>query len=87
MIQTASIISLVKTILIIVLAYTVFKYIMRLLAPFIIRSIANKMAGKFNQYPPTQNPRKEGEVSIDKTPNKTTSNKDVGEYIDFEEVD
>ena len=87
MIQTASIVGLAKTVLIIALAYMGLKFIMRLLAPFIIRSIANKMAEKFNQNPPAQKHRKEGEITIDKTPNKTSTNKDVGEYIDFEEVE
>ena len=32
--------------------------------------------------------RQEGEVSIDKTPKQDgNSNKDVGEYVDYEEID
>ena len=30
---------------------------------------------------------KEGEISIDKMPNSKTSNNDVGEYVDFEDVE
>ena len=29
----------------------------------------------------------EGEVTIDKKPKRKSSNKDVGEYIDYEEID
>jgi hypothetical protein len=87
MIQTASIVGLAKTILTIVLFYTIFKYVMRLLAPFFLRSIARKMERKFHQNAPPNSPQKEGEISIDKSPNKHTSNKDVGEYVDYEEID
>ena len=48
MIQTASIVGLAKTILIIVLFYTIFKYVMRLLAPFFLRAIARKMERQFH---------------------------------------
>ena len=87
MIQTASFVGLLKAVLIIILSYTVFKYVMRLLAPFFLRSIARKMERRFNQNtaPPTR--QKEGEVSIDKTPDKQASNNDVGEYVDYEEID
>lgn len=87
MIQTASIVGLAKTILIIVLGYTIFKYVMRLLAPLFLRSIARKMERQFHQNAPTSQPQKEGEISIDKSPKIQSSNKDVGEYVDYEEVD
>ena len=87
MIQTASIVGLAKTILIIVLGYTIFKYVMRLLAPLFLRSIARKMERQFHQNAPTSQPKKEGEISIDKSPKKQSSNKDIGEYVDYEEVD
>ena len=87
MIQTASLVGFLKTLLIIILFYTVFKYLLRLLAPFFLRSIARKMERQFNQNEQPINAQKEGEVSIEKMPHKETSNKDVGEYIDYEEID
>ena len=46
-----------------------------------------KVDGKY----PTRDPeakRKEGEISIDKTPQQNKpSNNDVGEYVDYEEID
>ena len=88
MLQTASSIGLLKTLLIFVLVYTIFKYLMRLFAPFIMKSIAKKAEAHFRnqsaQKPPTQ---KEGEISIDKMPNSKTSNNDVGEYVDYEDVE
>jgi hypothetical protein len=87
MIQTASIVGLVKTLLIIFLAYTVFKYVLRLLVPFFLRSIARKMERQFHQQSSPSKTHKEGEVSIDQSPNNQSSSSDVGEYVDYEEID
>ena len=88
MLQTASFIGLLKTLLIFVLVYTIFKYLMRLLAPFIVKSIAKKAESHFRNQSATKPPsQKEGEISIDKMPNSKTSNNDVGEYVDYEEVE
>ena len=88
MLQTASFIGLLKTLLIFVLVYTIFKYLMRLFAPFIVKSIAKKAEAHFrNQSAPKPPTQKEGEISIDKMPNAKTSNNDVGEYVDYEEVE
>lgn len=88
MLQTASFIGLLKTLLIFVLVYTVFKYLMRLMAPFIVKSIAKKAEAHFrNQTTPRPPTQKEGEISIDKMPNSKSSNNNVGEYVDYEEVE
>ena len=88
MLQTASIIGLLKTLLIFVLVYSVFKYLMRLFAPFIVKSIAKKAEAHFsNQSTPKPPTEKEGEISIDKMPNSKTSNNNVGEYVDYEDVE
>ena len=83
MIQTASLVGLVKTVLIIILAYSIIKYITRLLAPWILRS----MAKKINKPPSNYNSSNERDVSIDKSVKKQRSVKDVGEYVDYEELD
>ena len=88
MLQTASIIGLLKTLLIFVLVYTIFKYLMRLFAPFIVKSIAKKAEAHFrNKSTPKAPTQKEGEISIDKMPNSKSSNNNVGEYVDYEEVE
>ena len=88
MLQTASFIGLLKTLLIFVLVYTILKYLMRLFAPFIVKSIAKKAEAHFrNQSAPNQPTQKEGEISIDKMPNSKSSNSNVGEYVDYEEVE
>ena len=61
MLQTASFIGLLKTLLIFVLVFTIFKYLMRLLAPFIVKSIAKKAESHFrNQSAPKPPTQKEG---------------------------
>ncbi|TWO32930.1 DUF4834 family protein [Seonamhaeicola sediminis] len=95
MLQYASAVGLVRTILIILLIYFGVKIIARLLSPFLMRFVAKKaeerfgqqFGGQFQRKQAQEKPKKEGEVSIDKMPNKKSSNKDVGDYVDFEEID
>ena len=93
MLQYASIQGVIRTLLIILLFYFGFKIIARLLAPFLMRYVSKKAEQKFGQqfgqYQRSKEPvRKEGEVIIDKAPEQNkSSNKDVGEYVDYEEID
>ncbi|RNC86312.1 MAG: DUF4834 family protein [Winogradskyella sp.] len=88
-----SIVGLARTLLWIVAIYFIVKILSRLLAPFLLRFAAKKMeqrfGGQFNNRNPYQNTnQKEGETVIDKMPSNTNnSNKNVGEYIDYEEID
>lgn len=83
-----------KTILIIILGYYLFKILAKLFAPKIINYAAKKTEAhfkeKFGEFT-NQNTTQEqqvGDVIIDKRPTKKggTSEK-VGDYIDFEEID
>ncbi|MFT5215230.1 MAG: putative aspartyl protease [Glaciecola sp.] len=92
MLQYASLTGFVRTILIILSIWYGLKILTRLFAPYIMRFVAKKAEQKFGQqFNPQQKPQpkqKEGEISIDKMPNKNTSgNKNVGEYVDYEEID
>ena len=97
MIQEASVMGLLRTVLIILLFYFGFKILARLFAPILLRFVAKKAEEKFgdqfggfkNQANPQQpKNQKEGETVIDKMPNKNkTSSDKVGEYIDYEEID
>ena len=84
---------LLRTILIILFVYYLFKVLSKLFAPILIRYASKKMEKKFGeafkQYQNQQNQNpKEGETIIDKKPNSdSNSSKKVGEYIDFEEID
>ena len=93
MIYFASIVSLLKTLLIILLIYFSFKSLARLFAPFLLRFVAKKAEQRFggnfqSQEYRTEKFTKEGETTIDKVPNQKHQHKnEVGEYIDFEEID
>ncbi len=91
----ASFTGVLKTILIVLLVYFGLKILFRWFGPIILRYFMKKMGRKFEQQFNQQfgghqqrEPKKEGKVSIDKKPSgKRRSNKNVGEYIDYEEID
>lgn len=94
MIQQASVNGLIRMILIIILVYYGIKIISRLLTPFLIKYVSKKAEerfggqfGNFQQQSRQEPTKKEGEVTIDKMPNRKSSNKEVGEYVDYEEID
>ena len=93
MLQYASLIGFLRAILIILLIWYGIKLVSRIFAPVLMRYVAKKaekkFGGQFNQYQqPKEDKKKEGEISIDKMPNeKSSSNKNVGEYVDYEEID
>ncbi len=67
---------------------------MRLLAPYMAQKMMEKAARNFenqfkNPYYKEKPVAKEGETIIEKKPNENTSvsNKNEGDYIDYEEVD
>ena len=93
MLHFASVTGFVRMILIILLIYFGIKILSRLFAPFLIKFVAKKAEKRFGeqfgqfqkqQETPTE---KLGEVSIDKMPKTKASNKDVGDYVDYEEID
>ncbi|SFD07101.1 DUF4834 family protein [Algibacter pectinivorans] len=85
---------LLKTILIIALVYYGIKIISRIFAPLLLKFAAKKaeerFGGQFGQFQKRQSQqteKKEGEITIDKIPETKTSNKNVGEYVDYEEIE
>ena len=94
MLQYASVTGLMRTILIILLVYFGFKILARLFAPVLFKYVTKKAEKKFGQQfgnhqtnQSNQPLEKEGETVIDKIPNSKSSNKDVGEYVDYEEIE
>jgi hypothetical protein len=93
MLQSASFTGFLRTVLIILLVYYGIKFLSRLFAPYMMRYMSKKMnerfGGQFQQKQNQSEPKhKEGETVIDKIPKQdTSSNKNVGEYIDYEEID
>ncbi len=93
MIQEAGVVNLIKTIIIIIAVYYALKLISRYLFPYLLKRFINKQQEKFygNQAgqpfsKQDQNHHKEGDVEIKANPNHHQKNKDIGEYVDFEEV-
>ena len=92
MLQEASVTGFLRTILIILLVYYGIKILTRMFAPYLVRYMSKKMqqryGGQFQQYQEPRQQYNEGETIIDKMPEKDeSSNKKVGEYIDYEEID
>lgn len=89
MLQYASAVGVLRTVLIILAIYYVVKVLSRIFAPLLFKYVAKKAGQRFGGPYNTKNEpeRKEGEVTIDKVPNTKTSNKKVGDYIDYEEID
>ena len=91
--QYASFVGFIRTILIIIMIWYGIKILSRLFAPYLMRFVAKKaeqrFGQKFNQQQnKQQEQQKEGETTIDKTPQQNkTSNNNVGEYVDYEEID
>ncbi len=83
-----------RTLLIILLVYYLFKFLAKWFAPRLISYAAKKTEAHFQEKFGTmanQNREQEervGDVIIEKKPKKNGSaSQNVGEYIDFEEVD
>jgi len=83
-----------KTVLIILLVYYGLKFLFKLCGPLILRYIAKKMGQRFEQAYGHGSPQqratheKDGNISVDKMPfRKSNGNTDVGEYVDYEEID
>ncbi len=91
MLQFASATGLLRTVLIILVIYYVIKVLARLFSPFLIKFVAKKaeerFGGQFGNQQRQEPTKKEGEITIDKMPKTKSTNKNVGDYIDYEEID
>ena len=83
-----------RALAIILLTYFLLKYLGRIIAPILLRRFARKMQERFQQQFNNQKNnwedirKKEGEVSIEgNDDSKDKQTNDLGEYVDFEEVE
>ena len=84
--QTASIQGVIKILFYFIIFYYVAKFVMRYLAPILLRKAMQKAQESFRQQQQPQQPRESQttfETPITEKPRET---KKVGEYIDFEEI-
>lgn len=82
---------LLKTIAILIIVYYIFKFFAKYILPIFIKKVVSKAEQKFReqqeQYHSTTHQGNVGETVIDKkAPTTKQSNKEVGEYIDYEEI-
>lgn len=96
MLYEAGFINFFRTIIIIVLIYYTFKLFAKYVAPYLLkRWMEKKMKDfngrnyqQFNQKRQDQfNQTKEGEVKIKHKKRNNKNNDNIGEYVDYEEVD
>ena len=74
-----------KFIIFLILFYFGFKLISRIFYMFLLKKVARNQS---NYQSGSNSNKKEGEVSIDKMPNKNKSKSDkLGDYVDYEEID
>ncbi|WP_457615820.1 DUF4834 family protein [Lutibacter sp.] len=81
---------LLRTIVILMIIYYIFKFFSRYIAPIFLRKMMKDVERRFNEQQNAykNEPQNVGETIIDKKPSDSTqSRKDLGEYIDYEEVD
>ncbi len=78
-----------KLLLILLVVYLGFKFIGKYVFPIVVKRYVGKFEQKMKEQQQAQEPKqKVGETLIDKKPNSDkTSNNDVGEYVDYEDVD
>jgi hypothetical protein len=82
--------ALLRTLLIILTFYYLFKIISRYVLPFLLKRFVSTMQNKAQQQTKQQQESKAkvGETVIDEKPTKDNqSNNSVGEYVDYEEID
>lgn len=84
-------VGLLKTIAIFIIIYYAFKIFARYIAPIFLKKVITNAEKKFNEQQGNQYNKPAdgnvGETVIAKKPSgQKEGNKDVGEYVDFEEV-
>jgi hypothetical protein len=89
--EEASVQGFLRTILILILLYYGLKWLGRILFPVLfqkaVRNFEEKMKQEQGQSAPSDQ-MKEGETVIDRRPGpQRETNKNVGEYVDYEEID
>ena len=77
---------MLKTIVILLAIYFIFKIVVRVIFPYVLKSyVEKKQREMFDQQQPPQ--KKEGEVTIEYAPEKKKKgDNDEGEYVNYEEI-
>ncbi len=86
MVHQADLISLLRTILIIIVVYYGIKFIFRYLSPYLLKRLINSQKNKYQGSNTHQKVHQEGNVTIKKTPYNRQSSDELGDYVDYEEI-
>ena len=86
MVFQAGLISFFRTLLIIAAVYFGFRLLFRYLVPFILQRFIRKQQQQYYEHTNKHRNGEEGEVRVKSKAEKKTSNSDLGEYVDYEEV-
>lgn len=96
--DTASFTGLLKTILYFIVGYYIFKFLVRMFFPIVVRKVVSKAEESFKQQYQSQQqnytttsqqnrPSRDEIVSDTAKSNNPKSTKKVGEYVDYEEIE
>lgn len=76
---------LLRTILIIIIVYYLVKLFVRYVMPYIARYIIRRTVRNFENQQ-TQSQKNPGDINVEKAPPRKKSLDDLGEYVDYEEI-
>ncbi len=76
-------VQLLRTILVIVIAYYIFRLISLYVLPWMARYFIRRSMKGFEQ----QQKQQRGKVNVDHMPDRKGALDDIGEYVDYEEVE
>ncbi|MCK4677189.1 MAG: DUF4834 family protein [Bacteroidales bacterium] len=81
-----------RLILILLIIYIIYRLLVRYIVPYLVKNYLKRQQAKFFEQNPSfkeEENRKEGDVKIDNLHEKAgnTKKKNIGEYVDFEEVE
>jgi hypothetical protein len=86
MVFQAGLVSFFRTLLIIAGIYFGLRLLFRILIPFLLKRFVRKQQEQFYNDNSFQNGREEGEIKVKSKREKRSSNTNLGEYIDYEEI-
>jgi hypothetical protein len=88
----ASIVGVFRVLFILIIAYYIFRLLVRYVFPFILKNYLKKAQKKFYEANPHLDPepekQNEGEVKVKSKTQQNSKSKenDFGEYVDYEEI-
>ena len=87
MLQTASFIGVIKTIFYFLLFYYILKFAIRLLLPILLKKAVQKAEENLRRHEGNTNGYNRPDTGSSTTAKSPRDTKQVGEYVDFEEID